>query len=688
MTGHRPEILAPVGGREQLLAAVRSGANAVYLGGKSFNARRGADNFDQLGLAEAVRYCHGRGVAVHVTLNTLFTDAETHLLLEEISQIAQSGADAVIVQDLGAAALVRRCVPTLAMHASTQLSVHSVAGALFLRSLGFSRLVLARELTAAEIREIKDKSGLEIEVFVHGALCMSMSGSCYLSSLLGERSGNRGLCAQPCRLNFTANGREYALSLKDLSLIEQMDALVETGADSLKIEGRMKRPEYVAAAVTACKQALEQQHPEMEKLQAVFSRSGFTDGYFADRRTVEMFGHRRKEDVTAAAGVLGELATGYRSEVPLIPIDMIFVMKGNRPSTLTVTDGLHTVTVAGDPPQQAINRPTDLALARRGAEKLGGTPFWLQNFTAELEDGLMLPVSTINALRKAAAEQLLALREETAPHPFTPPEKLPAPGTCIGGNTPALHIRLERVEQLTLAVKQSGAQLTLPLWELYPHKELLAELGGRLAVELPMLVFPNKEARVSQQLSELVALGLTTVVAGTQGGLELARQAGVPAIRGDYSLNILNSIALREYQQSGLTAATVSFEGAMKAARSLDAQIPCGVIGYGYLPVMTFRTCPVRGASGCGSCMGRADVTDRKGNDFPLLCRQREYTQLLNPIPLYLGDRQEVLKGLSFVTLYMTTEPPAQCDAVLALWNGKQPYPGQRTGGLYFRELL
>lgn len=684
------EILAPVGGSEQLLAAVRSGANAVYLGSKGFNARRNADNFDEQGLDEAVRYCHGRGVAVHVTLNTLFTDEETDRLIDEIKLIATSGADAVIIQDLGVAALVKQCVPTLAMHASTQLSVHSVAGALFMRGLGFSRLVLARELTADEIREIKEQSGLEVEVFVHGALCMSMSGSCYLSSLLGERSGNRGLCAQPCRLNFVARGREYALSLKDLSLIERMDELVAAGVDSVKIEGRMKRPEYVSAAVTACKQALEQQPPDMERLQAVFSRSGFTDGYFADRRTVEMFGHRRKEDVTAASGVLGELATLYRGENPLIPIDMNLVMKGDCPAELTVTDGLHTVTVAGDKPQTAINRPTDLELVRRGGEKLGGTPFFLRELTAQLDQGLMLPVSAINALRKEAAEKLLALREQTRPHPFTPPTHLPTPipGESIGGSKPQLYIRLERAEQLTDTVLASGAQLSLPLWELCQNRQLIAQLGDRLAAELPMLIFPAREGELSGLLAQLVALGLAAAVVGSQGALETARRAGVPAIRGDYSLNILNSVALGEYEAQGLSAATISFEGSMKAARRMDARIPCGVIGYGYLPVMTFRNCPVRGEKGCGGCGGRADVTDRKGNDFPLLCRQREYTQLLNPIPLYLGDRQEVLKGLSFVTLYMTTETAARCDELLSLWNNGQPYPGQRTGGLYFRELL
>lgn len=683
----RPEILAPVGGQEQLLAAVRSGANAVYLGSKNFNARRNAENFDEPSLAQTVQYCHGRGVAVHITLNTLVTDAEQERLIAEIALIAQSGADAVIIQDLGVAKLVRRCCPTLPMHASTQLSVHNVAGALLLRELGFARLVLARELSAAEIREIKEKSGLEVEIFVHGALCMSMSGSCYLSSLLGERSGNRGLCAQPCRLDFTApDGRPFALSLKDLSLMERMDEVVSLGVDSLKIEGRMKRPEYVAAAVTACKQALEGVQPDMERLQAVFSRGGFTDGYFAGQRTTQMFGYRTREDVTAAAGVLGELAGLYRGENPVVPVDITFAATADAPCVLTLTDGTHTLTVRGDTPQTAQNRPTDEALVRRGVEKLGGTPFFLRGLSVALAPGIMVPMSMMNTMRKEAAEKLLALRETAVPHAFAPPPPAASkPKQKVG--TLGLKIRLESYPQLTPTVKSAAQMITLPLNELYSHQELLAELGDRLAAEVPLLVFPQDEADVVEKLAELKKQGLQTAVAGSQGGIGLIKTAGL-SCGGDYSLNILNSTALGAYEAMGLAAATLSFENSMKSARQMEANIPVGVIGYGYLPVMTFRNCPARTAKGCGDCNGTTYITDRRGDRFPLLCRQKAYTQLLNPVPLYLGDKQSTLHGLSFAMLYFTVESPAAVEELLGLWQSGAAYPGRRTGGLYYRELL
>ena len=272
------EILAPVGGEEQLVAAVRAGAGAVYLGMQRFNARRSAHNFDEAGLRAAVSYCHARGVAVHVTFNTLLRDGELSDALAELGSIARSGADAVIVQDLGAAKLVREHCPNLAMHASTQLTVHNAAGAKQLEALGFTRVVLARELSLGEIEAICAATPLEVEVFVHGALCMCVSGCCYLSSMLGGRSGNRGRCAQPCRLNFQVDGREYALSLKDMSHLEYIAALRDAGVCSLKIEGRMKRPEYVAAAVHACRAACAGEEYDADNRKNTFSRSGVTAG--------------------------------------------------------------------------------------------------------------------------------------------------------------------------------------------------------------------------------------------------------------------------------------------------------------------------------------------------------------------------------------------------------------------------
>ena len=437
------EILAPAGGEAQLRAAVVCGADAVYMGLQSFNARAGAENFNENSLPQTVGWCHARGVRVYITLNTLVTDRELPEWIKTLDAVAGAGVDGVLVQDLGLAKIIRQRYPTLPMLGSTQMSIHNIAGARLLEEMGFTQVVLARELSKEEIAAICAGTSLRCEVFVHGALCMSVSGQCYLSSLLGERSGNRGRCAQPCRLDFTSHGREYALSLKDLTLTDRLRELEALGVASFKIEGRLKRPEYVAAAVTACRQSLAGEVPDLETLRSVFSRSGFTDGYYTGQRDLSMFGTRTREDAAASAEVLGRLAALTRNEVGRLPADMVLTMAPGEPATLAVTDGTHRVEVAGETPQAALNRPTDEELARRALEKCGGTPFTLQNLTCHIAPGLMLPLSALNRLRAAALTALAEARSVTVPYPQAPaPAEEPAgrarpPGPPPRGGRPA-----------------------------------------------------------------------------------------------------------------------------------------------------------------------------------------------------------------------------------------------------------
>lgn len=686
----KPRLLSPAGGWEQLVAAVRSGADAVYLGAGGFNARQGAENFGGGSLRRAVGYCHGRGVQVHVTLNTLFTDRETHLLLEQIQEIAASGADAVIVQDLGTAALVRRCCPSLPLHASTQLSIHNIAGAQAMKDLGFRCIVLARELSGPEISAIRREMGdeTELEVFVHGALCMSLSGQCYLSAMLGERSGNRGRCAQPCRLDFSSPyDRPRALSLKDLSLIPRIKELAETGAGWLKIEGRMKRPEYVAAATAACRAALDGRPYDMDTLRAVFSRSGFTDGYFTGKRDLAMFGWRRKEDVTAAAGVLKTLEAGYRGEVPLVPVKMALSIQGSQPVVLTVTDGVRDVIVTGQPPEKAQKRPTDEALCRRGLEKTGGTPFWLEELDCDIGEGLMVPVSALNTLRKEALDRLLELREEVAPHPFLEPEfDLAVHPKKLDLRYPGLRVRVEKAGQLSDDLTRWAAMVALPLSEILSHRELLPKLGDILTAELPVFLPPGEEKAVQEALAALKRDGLTKALCPGPGQVLLAKKVGLRPY-GDYGLNVLNSHAVTTCREMGIEDLTLSFEGNLRQLQALGDYLPYGVIGYGYLPLMTFRACPVQGEKGCGGCPGHSGLTDRMGKSFPVLCRGRKYSQLLNTVPLYLGDRQRNLVGFHHVTLRFTVEDAQRCAQIMKLWREGAAFDRERTRGLYYREL-
>ena len=682
------EILAPVGGEEQLKAAVRCGANAVYLGTKGFNARRNATNFDREELYNAVSYCHARNVAVHVALNTILKDSETDALLKEIKMIADCGVDAVIVQDLGVAALIKKCVPTLAIHASTQLSTHNAEGAILLKKYGFSRVVLARELSEDEIIDIVNRTGMEVEIFVHGAHCMSMSGNCYMSSMFGERSGNRGLCAQPCRLNFKSRAGEYALSLKDMSLIAKMSRLVNTGVVSLKIEGRMKRPEYVAAAVSSCVDALKGLSPDIDTLQAVFSRSGFTDGYFEGERGRNMYGYRTKDDVTAASSVFKQLGILYKDETPLVSVDMSLAIKSDKKATLVVTDGKNNITVEGDVPQKAINAPTTFELAERSLKKTGSTPFYLNKLSCDIEDGLILPVSQINKMRKQALDELLEVRSMVKPHKFIEPpvEMLNHPKLLIM-RYPELYSRLENITQLTEKVRENSEKIILPLSEAYKNIDVIKNISTKIVAEMPMLVFKSNTERVKEKLIKLKENGIDTVMVGSIGDIAIAQELGLKAI-GDYSLNIMNTIAMNELRDMGLTETIVSFENSLKNIHTMGDALPYGVIAYGYLPLMTFRNCPNKLETGCGNCKGIAKVTDRMNNDFTLLCREKQYSQLFNTVPLYLGDKKDSLNGLSFSVLYFTKETASECDKVIDLWIRGASYSGKKTGGLYFRDLM
>ncbi|MFR8078950.1 MAG: DUF3656 domain-containing U32 family peptidase [Christensenellales bacterium] len=676
-----PELLSPVGGPEQLLAAVRCGADAVYLGAKGFNARRNAHNFGALDLPQAVSYCHEHGVKVHVTVNTLVTDPEWPQLLDTLQHIAQSGVDAVIVQDLGVAQTIREACPTLPLHASTQMAIHNLAGAQALWQQGFARAVLARELCLEEIRAIADNCPIELEVFVHGALCMSVSGLCTLSSMLGGRSGNRGLCAQPCRLDFRCRGRSHALSLKDLCAVRHVRALAEAGVASFKIEGRMKRPEYVAAATTAYRQALDGQKPNLQQLQAVFSRSGFTDGYLTGRRDLSMFGIRRKEDVQSAKPVLSDLARLYHKETPRVGVDMSLELSAGRPARLCVSDGEgHCQAVQGPVPETARTKPTDEHSARASFQKTGGTPYFLHSLACRIESGLMLPSSGLNALRKQALEGLSAQRSALHPHAFDRQACRPAPGAPVC-DAPALRLRFARAAQMPEEGLSEAEKIILPIEEIEAHPELL-HLGSQTLVgELPLLVFPTEEQALSARLSALYASGLRQVIGGNLGTLALAQKAAPFTLLGDAQLNILNQRAAAFYHRFGIYDLTLSYE----LNARLAPQVPGGVLAYGFLPLMAFRACPGRAQNGCGDCPGHFHLTDRKGIRFQAACHHRRYTQLFNSVPLYIGDRR--IKGVAFETLYFTFETQERCRAVLSAFQRGVPLDTPVTKGLYYRTL-
>ena len=401
---------------DSVYAAVRSGADAVYIGAKAFSARASAHNFSIEEMRECTAYCHQRGVKVYLALNTIIFDDEMEEALDLAKDAAKADIDAIIIQDIGLASLIQKAIPELPLHASTQMTVHTPYGAKALYEIGFKRVVLSRELSLAEIEEIHAFCpAVELEVFVHGALCMCVSGQCYFSSMLGGRSANRGMCAQPCRLPMRYGENDHALSLKDNGGLAYIRRLQEIGVKSAKIEGRMKRPEYVAAAVQAAVTAREKGRctpAQEERLKAVFSRTGFTDGYFTGARGEDMFGYRRREDVVSAdEKLLKEIRGSYKDEIQKIPLRMTLCVRAGEQPRLRVSDGEHTVTVEGEnPAEEAVNLPLTEERAAQNLTKTGGTPYRVDLLDAKIGENTSLPASALNALRREALQKLDELR--------------------------------------------------------------------------------------------------------------------------------------------------------------------------------------------------------------------------------------------------------------------------------------
>lgn len=689
MTHPVPEVLAPAGSPDALKAAVRCGAAAVYLGVDQFNARRAAHNFTLDTLPEAVAYCHQRGTAVYLTLNTLLRQEELPAAIDIAVKAAACGVDALIIQDVGLARRLRAVMPSMPLHASTQLSCHTPAGVRFLRDAGFCRVVLAREMTRAEIAACAGL-GVELEVFVHGALCMSVSGQCYFSAMLGGRSGNRGACAQTCRLPFEPTGKQprpcpphkAALSLKDNCLAAHVQALAAIGVTSLKIEGRMKRPEYVAAATTVYRAAATNtpiQPNALDTLQKVFSRTGFTDGYFTDTRGASMFGTRRKEDVTAAAEVLGDLQRLYEKEQPLIPITMDF-HADETACTLTVTDAdAHTVTATDAGAQPAIHKPLLPARAREQLEKTGGTPFAAQEVAVSIQPGLTLPLSRLNALRRDALEQLLAARAQRPAIPCNRAARTPS----LPAKPASAHrtiVRLSSAQQYSPALRAD--ELILPLSTPAATIRQFAATH-RVGVEIPRGLFGREDA-VRTALAAAKQSGAVSALCGNVGALPLALEAGLEPI-GGFSLNITNPEALAFYAERGLHAATLSMELTFDQIRSFGpTPISTGLLLYGRQPLMLTRNCPVKSAShACANCHAPR-LTDRTGTVFPIACDGGCH-EVLNSVPLYWADQLPQLPPRDFTLLHFTTETADEAAAVVQAYQQGAPAPGAITRGLYRR---
>lgn len=690
------ELLAPAGSMEALRAAVCNGADAVYLGADTFNARMNARNFSAADLQEAVVYCHVRGVKVHLTLNTLVLDREMPRAAELIRLAASCGVDAFIVQDLGVVSLCRQLAPDVPIHASTQMSIHSLEGVLEAAALGCSRVVLARELPAEEIAHICKKSPVEIEVFVHGALCMCYSGQCYLSSVIGRRSGNRGQCAQPCRLPYGYGRFEstrYPLSLKDNCLAGELDELRRMGVASIKIEGRMKRPEYVAIVTRAYRTVLnggKLTPSDLQELETAFSRQGFTDGYFRGQTGSDMFGRRQEGEDTADLFASAR-ATYEQGEPQRIGVRFYAMIRRGEPAQLAVEDPDGNLCRARGPvPEQAVYRsltPQDL---EQQLKKTGGTPYLCTAVRSSLDPDLMLPASAINAMRRDVIAELTAKRGRAAPARLNAYDEPPRYDGIAG--EPQLTIAVRTAGQITSRMlSMKPTVLYVPLSELAEHPDLPQRVSveTQLAAILPRVIWSGELAPIARQLRTVYEMGVRQVLAGNLGQLHIARAAGF-AVRGDFGLNIVNSRAMRYLREQGLDSQLLSFELTLPQIRDISKAVPAELLIYGRLPLMLMENCVMKNRTGICACQtGTVRLVDRVGEEFPIVkdpgtCRN----VLLNGKKLYLLDKKDALRGMGLwaLRLQFTTENPGEIDKVLMDYQGRAVFDaGSYTRGLYSR---
>ena len=684
------EILAPVGNEEMLRAAVFSGADAVYLGFSGFNARTSANNFNADTLKDAVAFCHARGVAVHVALNTTVYGGELPALEQAIRAVAASGADAVICQDLAVATLIGKIAPQLPRHGSTQMSVHSLQGALELKELGFTRVVLARELSMPEVEHITKHCGIETECFVHGALCMCVSGQCYMSAFLGGRSGNRGSCAGPCRLPFEANalpegkpGRLHHLSLKDNSVIDKLDKLQALGVASAKIEGRLRTPEYVAAAVSACLAGREGRAYDRDLLKNAFSRSGFTSGYLDGKIDGTMFGVRSEADAEQTKKTLPMLRELYRRERSRVPVKMkLEIEEGGEKLTVTDADGSKAFAYGDAEPQPARTDPTESL--HRSLAKTGGTPFAVedQDITVEMDGGpWFIPGGAVNELRREALDALLKKREVLRPWPPTE-EHVPALPLRTLPPHRTLRARFESWEQVPERALDGIEYLILPIAQ---ADRVPREWRAKTLLELPRVMFGKLEEDTARRIAATQDAGFAGYEVSNIAHLRLCR--GLP-MSGSFGLNITNQLAAQFYADNGLGSMLILPEVKDSDISTIapthnGRPVPTGVLVYGHMPLMITRACPLQNIHDCAHCDKTGVLTDRKAKKFPVRCGLGVRT-IYNPVPIYMGDKPGALT-VDYGVAYFTLESREETAKILEMIRTHAPFEGDFTRGLYFK---
>lgn len=660
MMGNTMELLAPAGGMAQLKAAVQSGADAVYLGSAAFSARAGAGNFSYEELKEAVDYCHVYGVKVHCAINTLIKESELDAAIETAVNASRCGVDALIIQDIGFASHIRRVLPDMELHASTQMTVTSLEGVKYLEEHGFSRVVLARELSIKEIEKITRGAKAEIEVFVHGAICMSYSGQCLMSSILGGRSGNRGRCAQPCRLPYELmeNGRScgsaYVLSPKDMALINRLNELKAAGVASLKIEGRLKSAEYVSAVVGVYRKYLDNpksvKHDDMDELIKAFSRSGFTDGYFTGEIGRAMMAHDNPANNSGSSYTAAAKERASGKTVRRIPVSMFAQLDAGDVLKVTAYDNDgNCVSYEGTvKSEKAINRPLDIDRLCSQLSKLGDSVFEIADINAQIDEDISIPISEINEVRRNVCSMLYKKRAEK----LSGRENSIYPEFDRGHKSSEIYLTAEvRTAEQGMAVIKSG-----DIKRIYAPSdvaEILAECAQGIEVVTKTADIFTEENVKTQYVSVSSPAAI--------------RYYGNKARYGDYRLNVYNSLTAREI--GSLKSVTLSPELNMREIEEIINHLngpEAEIIGYGHIPLMIMKNCPIKAMGKCQKHKDIYSLRDRKNIEFPIVCQKGCNAVLLNSKPVYTADMLSQIKslGINCIRLNFTVEKAEQCDKI------------------------
>lgn len=716
MQEKKVELLAPAGSYESMKAAIAAGADAVYMGGSRFGARAYAENPDQDLLLDAIRYVHLHGRKLYLTINTLMKEHELEKeLYPFLKPYYEEGLDAVIVQDLGTFLYIKKYFPNLPIHASTQMTVTGEMGAKMLEQLGAERVVTARELSLEEIRSIREHTNLEIESFVHGALCYCYSGQCLFSSLVGGRSGNRGRCAQPCRMSYEAaqDGKQlnsskegFVLSPKDLNTLDILPEIIEAGVYSLKIEGRMKKPEYTAGVVNIYRKYVDRylqygkegyyvEKADQQKLMSLFNRKGFTQGYYKK--------HNGKDMITLTKPDFRDGAEEYNKQLreQFLNTELKEKIQGNVrifkdiPVIIKLSFQNIEVEIKGDCPVEAQNRPLTKEAVEKQMKKTGNTPFVFERLNIEIEDGMFVPVVQLNRLRRQALEELeeriiceyrretlnIDLKTDVIVNPILETDS--KENQEVQNTLPRLHVSVETKEQLE-AVCNEGAvdriyidSELLTIMDEYEMIRLVHRTEKQCWLMLPQ-IFRTEAKQALGQINWSKSSFDGCLVRSIEE-IGWLKEAGFhKPIAADHMLYSYNRFAIQMWRQQGVVSDTIPVELNAKEIRQRETK-NSEMILYGRLPMMVSAQCIKRTTKKCDKKPEVLTLKDRKGNIFPVknhcvYC----YNTIYNSKPLSLSDISLEKMELFAVRLIFTLEGPKETEKIVKdfadiVCRGKKP---------------